>query len=43
MNVLPLLLLASPMPIFIFHPGSLYGPWGLQPQRFVDTWLKSRG
>jgi hypothetical protein len=28
------------MPIFTFQPGSLHSPWELQPQRFVDTWLK---
>jgi hypothetical protein len=36
-EVLLLLLLASSMQILTFQPGSLHSPWGLQPQRFVDT------
>jgi hypothetical protein len=37
------LLLASLMPILAFQPRSLHSPWGLQPQRFDDTWLQSWG
>jgi hypothetical protein len=37
MKILPLLLLASSIPILIVQPRSLHRPWALQAQRFVDT------
>jgi hypothetical protein len=36
MKVLPLLLLASSMPILTFQSGSLHSPGELQPQRFFN-------